>query len=221
MKPIIFSTPMVQAILDGRKTQTRRVIMPQPDHVYDYYTGSWECDTCGHCHLCEPKPPYQPGDILWVRETVWQRLHSTLRETREYSDEEWFYWGSEFRYAATDKEPKEGNWVKRPSIHMPREVARIFLRVTNVRVERLQDISNGDCWAEGLAENNPDFNEAEHHQIAGVNIAEGSCERHAFACLWNGLYAKRGCGWDTNPWVWVIDFERITKVEALKIDKVG
>ena len=192
MKPILFSTSMVQAILDGRKTQTRRVIkapvlrnVREPDEVL--FDGkickfNWHGDDV--IGGFEIKPKYQPGDILWVRET-WAEVSSGIIE-----------------YKATYKEPYTGsaeidhigNKIKwRPSIHMPREAARIFLKVTNVRVERLQEITAHDAIREGM-----------ESEIPFDTVDE-------FKELWNNLNAKRGYGWESNPWVWVVAFEKISK----------
>jgi len=206
-KPILFSALMIQAIIDGRKKCTRRVVKPQPPQFVDYFEkrgdGFKAYMVPGEpCDYPLVKPKYQPGDILWVRETVWQRLHSTLRETRGYSDEEWFYWGSEFRYAATDKEPKEGNWVKRPSIHMPRIAARIFLVVKNVELEKLQDISEEDARDEGILLS---------YRASDKRVCRFQNYRDAFRALWDDLNKKRGYGWNMNPWVWAYEFEDISR----------
>ena len=203
MKPIIFSAPMVQAILDGRKTQTRRVIKPQPERYLSRDAGNRVPIAVWVDNQKWVKPPYQPGDILWVRET-WATVSSGIIE-----------------YKATYKEPYTGsaeidhigNKIKwRPSIHMPREATRIFLRVTNVRVERLQDITEEDAKAEGC-----------HERLLNdgwKNIGKLTA-RDDFIMLWEYLNAKRGYGWDTNPWVWVIEFERITKEEAERLEGIA
>lgn len=176
-KPILFSTEMVRAILDGRKTMTRRVIKPQP--IDPYFRG-------GSKNPCkELTCPYQPEDILWVRET-WQKLdHSIALDVPEGVHA--------YVYKASENgelwERETENWKWRPSIYMPREAARIFLRVTGVRVERLQDISNEDVHKEGFAPWGDKY--------------------LRFADFWDHLNAKRGYGWDVNPWVWVVEFERI------------
>lgn len=193
-KPILFTTKMVRAILAERKSMTRRVIKSQPDHVYDYYTGSWECDTCGHCHLCEPKPPYQPGDILWVRETWFKNEECLLYKASKYEKTKAYH--------------GRNGWVQikwRPSIFMPREAARIFLRVTNVRAERLQEISAHECVLEGI-----DTGDILLNTPKDGNFAEYAKEQ--FKRLWDSLNEKRGYGWDTNPWVWVIEFERVNNI---------
>ena len=185
MKPIIFSTPMVRAILDGRKTQTRRVIkingcpitspkesleLTKEGLIYHSF-----CSMSGYYKLL-----CQPGDILWVRET-WSK-----DENGEYV--------YRANYGTTEDDsfpPSMFKW--RPSIHMPREAARIFLRATNVRVERVQDITAHDAIREGM-----------ESEIPFDTVDE-------FKELWNNLNAKRGYGWDTNPWVWVYEFEKINK----------
>jgi len=187
-KPIIFSTEMVRAILDGRKSQTRRVIKPQPEYkVPEWMTGSqnkgWVYkDTCLYCEETKTRlpiadcAPYTIGDVLWVRET-WAAA-DTGHERPEYIYKAWpeFIGLNEFA------------WTWKPSIHMPREAARLFLRVKGVRAERAQDITEGDTIAEGMP------NDRAREQFMG---------------LWNGLNYKRGYGWDVNPWVWAIEFERI------------
>ena len=177
MKPILFSTPMVQAILDGRKTQTRRVIK------IDDAPENWRKSLAGS--------RYKPSDILWVRET-WADVFGKYEYRADYSESENTYRVK--RYGTTI-----AKW--RPAIFMPRAAARIFLRVTDVRVERLQDITEDDATAEGLR--------------IGIGGAPCFSCRDAFAELWDKLNAKRGYGWDTNPWVWVIEFERCEKPDDI------
>lgn len=191
MKPILFNTEMVRAILDGRKTQTRRVIKPQPTNPRWNNVG-WLGWDDGHGYRM--KPPCEPGDVLWVRET-WQHVYTyddsdkAIEETGRYvyfADDPmpFTYW------VDTDTGEHKDQMPWRPSIHMPREAARIFLRVTDVRVERLQDIDDDGVVAEGL-EIGAEFDE-----------------------LWNRTLSKSDrsmFGWDANPWVWVIDFERCNK----------
>jgi hypothetical protein len=189
MKPIIFSTPMVQAILDGKKTQTRRVVkingypitspkesleLTKEGLIYHSF-----CSMSGYY-----KPLCQPGDILYVRET-WADVFGKYEYRADYSESENTYRVK--RYGTTI-----AKW--RPSIHMPREAARIFLRVTNVRVERLQAITYDDCLREGLWDYGTDVD----------TLA-------AFQKLWQNLNAERGYGWEINPWVWVYEFEKINK----------
>lgn len=204
MKPIIFSTPMVRAILDGRKKCTRRVVKPQPPQFVDYFEkrgdGFKAYMVPGEpCDYPLVKPKYQPGDILWVRET-WATVSSGIIEYKATYIEP--YTGS----TEIDHIGKKITW--RPSIHMPREAARIFLRVKNVRVERLQEITPKDAWEEGCRIGNS-FPWEKH-----IPELQQQCRDILFKSLWDGLNAKRGYGWDANPWVWVVAFERISKEEA-------
>jgi hypothetical protein len=201
MKPIIFSTPMVQAILDNRKTMTRRVIK------IDDAPENWKISIAGtYIVRTEPYgiklPCYAAGDILWVRET-WSK-----DENGEYV--------YRANYGTTEDDsfpPSMFKW--KPSIHMPREAARIFLKVTNVRVERLQDITEEDAKAEGM-----ESEEYLDHYEWAVSVAPpGSVLptlRSAFAALWDSLNAKRGYSWETNPWVWVIEFEVCDKTQTYR-----
>ena len=191
MKPIIFSTPMVQAILDGRKTQTRRLIKDKD------ITNNFDIDVDGSAYAyinpetgdsCPPTAiaKYQVGDILWVRET-WSK-----DENGEYV--------YRTNYGTTEDDsfpPSVFKW--KPSIHMPREAARIFLLVTNVRVERLQDITEDEAIKEGA-------------KAYGPNNCSGTSARIAFAEIWDKTTTEHE--WRTNPWVWVIEFEKISKEEA-------
>lgn len=189
-KPIIFSTEMVRAIIEGRKTQTRRVIKGYGNIWYiGKLLGDWSLsqppymeDGMLHWGLQVDvderrtffiKPPYQPGDVLWVRET-WAPETKQGVPTGGYV------------YRASDSpEPDEDVLLKwKPSIFMPREAARIFLKVTNVRVERLQEITEEDA------------------------LREGMLARDHFPGYWDKLNAKRGYGWYKNPWVWVIEFDK-------------
>ncbi len=215
-KPIIFSTPMVQAILDGRKTQTRRVVKPQPKgtlNAWDFNAevGDVLADITGKIFKLyestgrnkaaageltprEIKPRYQPGDLLWVRET-WQPMVNSDGITVGYH-----YFTGQIKWLCdtTGMEIQEPlRW--KPSIHMPREAARIFLEVKDVRVEQVQEIT----WEDAAAEGWPRYRElfpldnTEYKTIAW------------FKKLWDSLGAKRGYGWEANPWVWVIEFKRV------------
>lgn len=185
-RPILFSGEMVRAILEGRKTMTRRVIKPQP-------AGEWAAPGKTAC-------PYgQPGDRLWVRET-WRKTNWTDEPNRG----EWrVFW------RATEKEDSRNNGLWRPSIHMPRWASRILLEVVSVRVERVQDISEEDARAEGV--------EWQNERPCWVNYLDredwSPTARDSFRTLWDSINAKRGYGWDANPWVWVVEFK---KIEAVK-----
>ena len=185
MKPIIFSTPMVRAILAGRKTQTRRVMKPQPTRLRWNNIG-WLGWDDGHGYRI--KEPYQIDDILWVRET-------------------WNFSPNWYLCYRADDIPEDnhgyiGDITWRPSIYMPKEVARLFLKVTNVRAERLQDITPHDAWREGCRIGNS-FPWEEH-----IPELQQQCRDIVFKNLWDSVYAKRGYGWETNPFVWVYEFER-------------
>ena len=217
MKPIIFSTPMVQAILDGRKTQTRRIIKPQPAKEATQFERFIETVDCGlearfgsknSSAVCDRKPQYKPGDILWVRET-WTWLPHWNCE----SDEAGYcrgctkiYKGEHGCFIYKENMPDwEDGWCS--PIHMPREAARIFLNVTNVRVERLQDINEEDAKAEGV------------NGIPRSTVLYPNDDYiYPFKQLWNSLNQKRSYGWDKNPWVWVYEFERISKEEAKRLE---
>lgn len=214
MKPILFNTEMVRAILDGRKGATRRVADINPDipctngeheFVWDNFTGGkatgFVCRKCGFGvsppHSRFPvgasfiRPRYFPGDILYVRET-W----------RPFSAWNGSYNGCEIEYKAGGIEKfdriiaipeRSGRW--HPSIHMPKEAARLFLRVTNVRVERLQGITEDQAKLEGFP------------------------NAFAFSALWNSTIPKDKLpvnDWNANPWVWAYGFEQISKEEAQK-----
>ncbi|NLH01932.1 MAG: hypothetical protein GX488_08580 [Clostridiales bacterium] len=204
MKPIIFSTEMVRAILDGRKTVTRRVI-PELRGTDAWFIGRYKSleypigvkiadehfdfrcrDENGAFRDIYVLMKKREGDFLWVRET-WQ---------------DGFEHGTYFYKA--DSRPGQDNMPWRPSIFMPREAARIFLRVTNVRAERLQDMPLFDVWSEGTP------------QMPGNTESDGAVNHEDFKYLWDSINAKRGYGWDTNPWVWVYEFERFSK-EAVGI----
>jgi len=197
--PIIFSTEMVKAILDNRKFMTRRVIKPQPLWVAEPYVPFKTPDA-------DPKGiikcPYgQPGDRLWVRET-W---------CNEWKDPDGWTDGFLYRADGVEVADVDGGLGKspwRPSIHMPKIAARIWLEVVSVRVERLQDINVDDVIREGLEADNNILNPdpSTHESIKNWNLAWA---QHVFRELWDKLNAKRGYGWDTNPWLWVVEFRRV------------
>ena len=190
--PILFSGPMVRAILEGRKTQTRRVLKPQPnevgavgiislpDQLGDSNLFYFESKS-GKIGLFKPpfiKCPYgAPGDSLWVRET----------------------WHPRGEYRATPWENANGRAIWKPSIHMPKWASRITLEITEIRVERLQDISEEDAIAEGS-------------QIPCAQLPK-SCqqgtmtERCQFSKIWETINGKK-YPWSRNPWVWVIEFKK-------------
>ncbi|MGI6691178.1 MAG: hypothetical protein ACOX63_10145 [Christensenellales bacterium] len=213
MKPIIFSTPMVRAIMEGRKTMTRRVMKPQP--IMDD-GGMWHWKDCQWmdgglgfpASGIDDYAPYKPGDTMWVKET-WQHVDN--------GDE-----NSGYVYKASENgkawEKNAGGWKWRPSIFMPREAARIFLWVTDVYAERLQDITEEYARVEGIrsywkAPHNREspFFWDEDEFYKGNDKASFRKARDAFRDLWDSINAKRGYGWESNPWVFVYAFERITE----------
>ena len=214
-KPILFNTRMVKAILDGRKTQTRRLCKGQPQD------GITSPEMIGY------KPSYRVGDILWVRET-WNYGYFESSD-RELDNSQWFeplpldYVGGgylkalshfvyradfteaeEFEYGMENERGERQHIAWRPSIHMPREAARLFLRVKNVRCELLQSITPEDVDAEGCKE-----------YAYSVSTGELLPSKPTwFRIIWNETIKKADLpsyGWEANPWVWVITFERMEK----------
>lgn len=207
MKPILFNTSMVRAILDGEKTCTRRIIKKEIPGGYKplgfvlYPTNDKELGNLVFggkgANVYYAKPPYKVGDVLYVRET-WN-INPSWEFDKNYinlpSKE------SKYIYKATND--FNGGW--KPSIHMPKEAARIFLKVTSVRAERLKDITDEGCYQEGISSTSF-YDEAEHIQIAGIGLND-SLERAAFSLLWNSTVKEDKYSWEANPWVWVIEFE--------------
>lgn len=204
MKPILFNTNMVRAILEGRKSVTRRVIKNK-----DIING-WDCEEdgtpiafidqrTGDSYPPTYPCPYRPGDILYVRET-WNSVRFGNGVKVPFRTEYW--------YKADDTvQNPDDKW--RPSIHMPKEAARLFLRVTDVRVERLQDISSQDIEREGI----------DLTGLQGIGCITRGEYIYAFQQLWDSTTKPADLdryGWVANPWVWVIEFERISKEAALK-----
>lgn len=204
-RPILFSSDMVRAILEGRKTQTRRVIKPQPYldrsegslHDYDFFCWDKSKDVCQPSDMLVHCPHGQVGDQLWVRET-WrmngnEHDYAMMDKSRVYyrADESW------------NKAPK---W--KPSIFMPRWASRIQLDIAKVRVERLQDISEDDACAEGIMPIAPGYEDIMYSQPnADGKLTVTREPIEAFKTLWDSINAKRGYSWNSNPWVWVVDFQ--------------
>ena len=220
MKPILFNTEGVKAILDGRKTVTRRVLayrgLLDKQHALDREpykdrTGEWCFDiqtAVDDYKTYVLNPPCQPGDILYVRET-WSPLYQDKdsKDVRGYMYKACTLEEYDKMYPDGKDYQWEGKW--RPSIHMPKEAARIFLRVIDVRVERLQDITYEGCNAEGF---DGVFFEDDTEGLPAIAIRR-------FSGMWDTTVKKKNIGlfdWDANPWVWVIEFERISREEAEK-----
>lgn len=231
-RPILFSGPMVQAILEGRKTQTRRVVkLSDPTQTYaqfdddgwpmseDIY-GDWHRDDC----------PYGVvGDRLWVRET-WKyddwteegepyiryaadNATQLMTPSDDWADRVMSIWAelSAPENYNIDQRARDRKW--RPSIFLPRWASRITLEVVSVRVERVQDISEEDAIAEGVETAMPatagavlPSNDMLRTNGYGVVMQSAKAE---YAKLWDTINAKRGYGWDANPWVWVIEFKQV------------
>ena len=193
IKPILFNTEMVRAILDGRKTCTRRLLKgPFTVHPNGYITKPR-----GNENLCPYEPPYQPGDILYFREAFYRYENCILYK----ADNEKLT-----GYRNMSGEDVSVKW--RPSIHMPKEAARIWLKVTDVRVERLQEMTLKDFKAEGIYDNYKTYSETYTDHLRQMAYPK------VFARLWNSTIKKSDIdryGWDANPWVWVIEFERCEK----------
>lgn len=253
--PILFNTDMVRAILDERKTVTRRVVKPQPQGYFEVNEEPlYIYDT--DFRQGRIMPPYQPGDILYVRET-WQYCYE-LDENDQIIEG-----AGKYVYAASPESvPQFTHWVRddgthadvmpwHPSIHMPKKAARIWLKVTDVRVERLQEITEDQAEKEGLSRLYDDMPDNEYSEWlirtgiypkskeewgyknylwhgnfgeCGTGNWKSDCWEYqyssydnavgSFSSLWNSTKKKSDLdryGWDANPWVWVIEFERCEK----------
>ena len=187
-RPIIFSAPMVRAILAGAKTQTRRVAKLKPWHQIeerdDGTPWPWMYDDDRASDHWVPCPHGQPGDRLWVRE-CWGFEKRTEDDPRLEPV-------ATYRVDDAEHIFPVNRW--RPSIHMPRHLSRITLEITGVRVERLQDISEADTVAEG---------------IPAGEVSPDDAGRFAYRVLWESLHGPNS--WDANPWVWVIEFKRLNQ----------
>lgn len=211
-RPILFNGVMVRAILEGRKTQTRRPV--KDIDLFGCFTGDcphWQGTDCaeGVAHFAREHSPFgQPGDRLWVRETfainhIMAGWDPIPKEALSFDD------GGELTYRA------DGDWKDqyeqiegdpppwRPSIHMPRWASRINLEITGVRVERLRSISKEDAMAEGIMRGvhgyfwGGDTKDDPRHVLGSAQTAFGN------------LWIKTGGDWNANPWVWVIEFKRV------------
>ena len=197
IKPILFNTEMVLAILDERKSCTRRLVRTRRKDACGFYitkkadgtfSGIYEYDENESKFDNPLVPPYQPGDTLYVRETWCDDRQFTHDSTP-----------GRYFYKASENE----NFKWKPSIHMPKEAARIWLKVTDVRVERLQEISAESALAEGA--------DKYIHTNGGL---DENMTITSFIGIWNSTIKKSDLdsyGWDANSWVWVIEFERCEK----------
>jgi len=202
-KPIIFSAEMVKAILDGRKTVTRRVLIPQPVLVTAesgreklcIWVNSGGCWYCPIEYAVQNKlARYQVGDLLWVKETY---CHGVEWDDSKPGEVDPLCGGNDICYFADGDRPTEGWGKKRSSRVMPKWVARIFLEVVSVRAERLQVITGEEAIREGWPRNIELF----------PNINTQSKALTWFKHLWDSINAKRGYPWDNNNWVWSYEFK--------------
>jgi hypothetical protein len=253
MKPILFNTEMVRALLEGRKTVTRRVVKPQPKGAHDVidyddeeHTADLLCGNNGEGNAFldwaeTVKAPFWTGDILYVRETFRIDYLSNIPGAGRVQYKDGTYMDIRFtpeRYDMMRQAQRKPGW--RPNENMPREAARIFLRVTDVRVERLQEIDGLEAFDEGAVAPMPkgclppqkpdgydDWSERKkndwlHSMARATYISKLEFQERlikAFRNIWDSTIKPKDLaayGWDANPFVWVIEFERITKEEAEK-----
>lgn len=213
--PILFNTEMVQAILDGRKTCTRRSVSSrqflgmltdkcknaEPDEFLKGKRMMFKpyCDmTDAELIMTAYKAPYEPGDILYVRET-WHKYIKRVGDGKNCHLAEFY------GYKASVANSEDANEPWKPSIYMPKEAARIWLKVTDVKVERLQEITAESALTEG----------ADKYIHANGTLNEDQTIT-SFIGIWNSTIKKSDIdryGWNANPWVWVIEFERCEKPE--------
>ena len=209
--PILFNTDMVRAILDGRKTVTRRLVkfLPGENPQWTGYVKDGTMLYNGRNKPCIRKAPYQPGDILYVRET-WC---DDRQFTHDSTPGRYFYKASE-----------NGDFKWKPSIHMPKEAARIWLKVTDVRVERLQEMKPVDVIKEGAYPDCWDclntYGESGSQCCYGAEEQCSQCDEvmMEWEKLWTSTIKKSDLdtyGWDANPWVWVVSFEQCEKPEGV------
>ena len=226
-RPILFSAPMVRALLAGTKTQTRRVLKTQPAAVERWKHGERTDDTSARYAVlrddagkgwanCGPFGcPYgELGDRLWVRETFYAWGRWETRFSAKKGRDEWHFidltleCGKSYAYAADGLQPQPmggrreagaaPRWWKRPAIHMPRAASRLMLEITGVRVEQLRSISNDDAYDEGVV------------NWAAEVVKDGNkfpSAQRAFRALWESINGAES--WEANPWVWAITFRRI------------
>lgn len=209
IKPILFNTEMVRAILDGRKTCTRRLVrfLPGKNPQWTGYIRNGLMLYNGRNEPCIRNLPYQPGDILYVRETWGYPIFLN-------SDKQYVFRADKIAESGF----KNDSHIWHPSINMPKEAARIWLKVTDVRMERLQDITPKDAKNEGVG--NLFYEDiAYSEKNYGTEVdPEYGIAKEQFAWLWESTIKKSDIdryGWGANPWVWVIEFERCEKPEGV------
>lgn len=203
-RPILFNTEMVKAILSGRKTETRRVIKPQPDNNPLWRTREFGRNFGGHIAIVDPDGvqhncPYGAvGDELYVRETFapLSAVRTQDPGSTALRDGAFYKTDYDYKYALNHDDGTEFKGWK-PSIHMPKKFSRITLKIKEIRVERVQEITEAGAEAEGI---DVDIVDVNGFKVSGTWT-------DSFHLLWNSINLKRGFGWDSNPWVWVVRFE--------------
>lgn len=216
-RPIIMDGRSVRAILDGRKSQTRRVVQPQPDWLAEVTHARvgvpdfvWPIGSLGQqCGRPITNLPYgSVGERLWVRETWMHTFEGENADACHYIADAGT---SRWLQARTENEARtnwKGRW--RPPLHMPRWASRLLLEITEIRVERLQAVSHADCIREGCGGDSQDIAD----ELAMAEATGDGDDRliEQFAATWDETNAKHGLGWKTNPWVWVIGFRVLEPV---------
>ncbi|EOD4150781.1 hypothetical protein ACJQ3B_001324 [Vibrio cholerae] len=225
--PMIFNTDMVKALMAGDKVVTRRPVSPQPeisDYGYDWWpskkfgslvqvSGFEKIDCDYKRDLVEEIardacPIANIGDLIYVRETFAALGHNDYQQVSPRN----IFDVHEFRYKASERdsiancadwEVRGYHW--RPSIHMPRTASRLTLKVTDVRIEKLQDITEDQCWKEGIEHIDGQFDIYQLSEMAKTFDGTFEDAKASFACLWDSIYKD----WHQNPYVWVIEFEVI------------
>ena len=230
-RPILFSGPMVRALLAGTKTQTRRICkpaiahnlshvveVPDPQERGQVYNGTTFGDEEGSIQFTSPYGGVR--DRLWVRETFYAWGRWETRFSARKGREEWYFLdmtlecGKAYQYAGDRPQPLAGKrdggalpkWFKRPAIHMPRAASRILLEITSVRIERLQDISQADAQAEGAPPGHPSIDQISRE------FGYPDFPRSWYAQLWEEINGPGA--WAQNPWVWVVEFKRVQQASS-------
>ncbi len=221
MKPILFKSDMVRAILEGRKTETRRIFKKQPTGLFQRiahtlgYPASLGWLRAGFGEKEDPnfyKCPYgRVGDRLWVRETVCIAPRNWAPPDQCISDDDGYYHFVKYRATDPDEDVMRDYKLKwTPSIFMPRWASRIILEITEISVERVKDITDTGCVNEGLIQ---DWDGSHHwYQFPEGHKEFNSASqnpKYAFRLLWDSINEKRGYSWQSNPWGWVIKFKLI------------
>jgi hypothetical protein len=197
-RPILFTPANAQKVHEGTKTQTRRIVKKRPPYLYVEEGKVLRMDRYGEYHLHNPYG--QVGDRLWVRE-AW-RLAGDDADATVTEDKAWFY-TDQLRYRGEPHSEGIDKW--RPSIHMPRWACRTVLEITNVRVERLQEISEADALAEGVT--GPHMVGYPAYRVPGDSKPRFSSAVAAYEDIWTSIHGLES--WDANPWVWVLEFKKV------------